>query len=717
MTTITNLKLPILLLLLTASCSDMTLNEDAVSIQKMSLEPPSAKKVNKELSIHGDTRIDPYYWLNDRTNPEVINYLNEENSYTDAMLDHTKSLQDQLFEEIIGRIKQTDMSVPVLDNGYLYMSRYEEGKEHPIYGRKKTEADSPEEILLDVNQLAKDYEFYNVGSRSVSPNNQLLAYGEDTLSRRIYTLRFKDLRSGKMLTDKIENTTGSAVWADDNKTVFYARKDEALRPFKIFRHELGTNPQNDVLVYHEDDDTFNTYVYKTRTKEYIVIGSFASLSSEFRLLDASNPMGEFEIFIPREAKHEHTIVHAGDRFYIRTNWNAPNFRLMVAPENQRDKKYWKEVVGHRSDVLLSDIDAFKDFLVLSERAGGTTQLTIRNYDGSDHQIEFGEESYTCNTGQNPEYDSKLLRIRFTSLTTPNTTYDYNVDDRKLILKKQEEVVGDFDPDDYVSERHYATARDGVKVPISLVFKKGFLKNGKGPLLLYGYGSYGISIDPRFNSSRLSLLDRGFAFAIAHIRGGQEMGRQWYEDGKFFKKKNTFTDFIDCAKYLISAEYTSPDQLFALGGSAGGLLMGAMLNMAPELWKGVIAAVPFVDVVTTMLDESIPLTTGEYDEWGNPNDPEYYAYMKSYSPYDNVEKKDYPAILVTTGLHDSQVQYWEPAKWVAKLREYKTDDNPLLLHTNMDTGHSGASGRFKRHKETAMEYAFFLDLAGKGDLKN
>ncbi|MCB0669637.1 MAG: S9 family peptidase [Saprospiraceae bacterium] len=684
----------------------------------MEIIPPKVDKKPKNLTMHGDTRVDPYYWLNQRENDDVVAYLEAENDYTDAMMAHTEKLQDELFEEIIGRIKQTDMSVPFLDNGYYYLTRYEEGKEHPIYARKKGSLEATEEIMLDANELAKPFDFYLIGGRSVSEDNKILAYGEDTLSRRIYTLRFKNLETGEMLPDVIENTTGQAVWANDNNTVFYTRKDASLRPFKIFRHVLGTAPASDIEVFHEQDETFNTYIYKTTSRKFLIIGSYATLSNEYRILNADDPLGKFRIFLPREEKHEHFITHGGDRFYIRTNWSdAPNFRLMVTDERNTGKENWKEIIAHRSDVLLDDVDVFKDFLVLSERVDGLTKLNIRDLSGAEHFIDFQQETYTCYTSINRNFDTDVVRIGFTSLTTPNTTYDYNMRTRKLELLKQEEVVGDFNPEDYTSERIYATARDGVRVPISLVYRKGFSRDGSHPLLLYGYGSYGFSIDPTFNSARLSLIDRGFVFAIAHIRGGQEMGRQWYEAGKFFNKKNTFTDFIDCARHLVSQKYTSEENLFGIGGSAGGLLIGAVINMAPELFKGVIAAVPFVDVVTTMLDESIPLTTGEYDEWGNPNQLDYYTYMKSYSPYDNVESKAYPAILVTTGLHDSQVQYWEPAKWVAKLRDLKTDRNPLLLHTNMETGHSGAAGRFQRHKETAMEYAFLLDLAGKGGLKN
>jgi len=703
----------------TADKSKNSHNSMTGMYEKMDTPQPVAKKVKKELTIHDDTRIDNYYWLNQREDQEVINYLNDENAYLDKMMSHTKSFQDELFEEIKGRIKQTDMSVPYKDNGYFYLTRYEEGKEYPIHARKKGSLDAAEDIMLDVNELAKPYSFYSVGGRSVSTNNEILAYGEDTLSRRIYTIRFKNLKDGTMYEDVIPNTTGRAVWANDNKTVFYGVKDEALRGYKIFKHKLGTPASEDKEIYHEKDETFGTFVYKTKSDKYLVIGSYQTLATEYQILEADNPDGKFRLFQPREYENklEYSIAHYGDKFYIRTNWNAPNYRLMVTPENATSKENWKEVIPHRKDVLLEDMDIFKDHLVLSERINGITQLRIRPWKGEEHYIDFGEDAYLSYTSVNPEFDTDVLRLGYTSLTTPNSTFDYNMNTKKKELLKQQEVVGDFNKDEYTSERIYVKARDGAKVPVSIVYRKDTPKDGTSPLLLYAYGSYGSSMDPYFSSVRLSLLDRGFIYAIAHIRGGEEMGRHWYEDGKLLNKKNTFKDFIDCGEYLLANNYTNKDKLFAMGGSAGGLLMGAIANMRPDMWKGIIAAVPFVDVITTMLDETIPLTTGEFDEWGNPKEKEYYDYIKSYSPYDQVESKDYPAMLVTTGLHDSQVQYWEPAKWVAKLRELKTDKNPLLLRTNMEAGHGGASGRFKRFRETAMEYAFFLDLAGKVEMKN
>lgn len=696
--------------------NDMSENKVSALYQKTDIPTPVAAKIPKELTIHEDTRIDNYYWLNERENPDVISYLESENSYKDEMMAHTTDLQDKLFQEMKGRIKEDDQSVPYKDNGYYYITRYEEGKEYPIYSRKKGDLEASEEIMLNVNELATEFNYYNVGGRSVSPNNELLAYGEDTLSRRIYTIRFKNLTTGEILEDFIPNTTGGAVWANDNQHVFYAVKDETLRPVKIYRHRLGTSSKQDVLVYEEQDDTFSAFVYKTKSKKYIVIGAYQTLSQEYRVLDANKPTGEFRMIQARERGLEYGIAHYGDKFYIRTNLDAQNFRLMETPENATGKENWKEVIPHRDDVLLEDMEIFKDYLVLGERKGGITQIRIRPWEGEEHYVDFGEDSYLAYTSINPEFDTDVLRLGYQSMTTPSTTYDYNMETKDFNLLKQQEVLGGFSSDNYVSERVYATVRDGVKVPISIVYHKDFKKDGTQPLLLYGYGSYGASMDPYFSSARLSLLDRGFAFAIAHIRGGEEMGRHWYEDGKLLNKKNTFNDFIDCGEFLIKEKYVATDELYAQGGSAGGLLMGAVMNMRPDLWKGVVAAVPFVDVITTMLDESIPLTTGEYDEWGNPNEKEYYDYILSYSPYDQVEAKDYPATLVTTGLHDSQVQYWEPAKWVAKLREMKTDNNPLLLYTNMDAGHGGSSGRFARLKEVAMQYAFFLDLAGKNEIK-
>jgi len=692
-------------------------------LMKKEIEAPVARKLPEQLEKHGDIRTDNYYWMKlsdeqknakelDEQTQAVVDYLNAENAYKEEMLGHTKDLQEKLYEEIVGRIKQTDMSVPYRKNGYFYITRYEEGKEYPIHSRKKESLDNAEEVMLNVNELAKGKNYYAVGSRTVSPDNTMLAYGEDTLSRRIYNVKFKNLETGEMLTDVIENTTGGVTWANDNKTLFYTRKDAALRAYKIFKHVLGTPSSQDVEVFHEVDETFGTFVYKTKSKKYIVIGSYSTLSNEYKYVNADTPNEDFTMFHPRERKLEYSISHYEDKWYVTTNKDgAKNFKLMSTPEGKTFKDNWTDVIAHRDDVLLEGMDIFNNYMVLSERINGITQLRVRPWEGEEHYIKFNDDAYLAYTTTNIDFNTDILRLGYTSLTTPNTTYDYNMGNKEMTLLKQQEVIGDFDSNEYASERLMATAQDGAKVPISIVYKKGFKKDGNGPCLLYGYGSYGNSMDPYFSSVRLSLLDRGFAFAIAHIRGGQEMGRDWYENGKFFKKKNTFTDFIDCAEYLVENKFTSPSSLYAMGGSAGGLLMGAIINMRPDLWNGVIAAVPFVDVVTTMLDESIPLTTGEYDEWGNPNDKAYYDYMKSYSPYDNVTNADYPSMLVTTGYHDSQVQYWEPAKWVAKLRDQKSGDNPLLMHCDMSAGHGGASGRFKRYRETAMEYAFFLDLEG------
>jgi oligopeptidase B len=677
------------------------------------IKPPVAKIIPKELTAHGDTRIDNYYWLNERDNPEVIAYLEAENTYKDAMLAHTKDFQEELYNEIVGRIKQTDMSVPYKDQEYYHYTRYEEGYEYPIYCRKEGSLDAEEEILLNVNEMARGYDFFSVAGYSTSSNNNLIAYGVDTVSRRLYTLYFMDLTTGKVLEDKILNVSGRAAWANDNKTVFYALKDTTtLRSYKIMKHVLGTDVSEDKVIFTEEDETFGTFVYKTKSKKYLIIASTQTLSTEFWYLDVDRPDGDFQIIQPRERDLEYSVDHFQDKFYIRTNWDAKNFRLMETPVDKTTKENWTEVIPHRDDVLLQGFEIFNNHLVLGERKNGLTQIHIIKWsDRSEHYLDFGEEAYVAYMSTNPDFDTDLLRYNYTSLTTPRSTYDYDMVSGEKKLLKQQEVVGDFDPDNYVTERHFATARDGTKVPISLVYRKGLEKDGDNALLLHGYGSYGSSSDPTFRSGRLSLLDRGFVFAIPHIRGGSEMGRYWYEEGKLLNKKNTFYDFIDCGEYLIEQKFTSPDKMFAMGGSAGGLLMGAVVNMRPDLWKSVIADVPYVDVITTMLDTSIPLTTGEFDEWGNPQNKEYYDYMLSYSPYDQVEAKDYPAMLVTTGYHDSQVQYFEPAKWVAKLRAMKTNDNQLIFHINMEAGHGGVSGRFKQYRETALVYAFMFDLVG------
>jgi oligopeptidase B len=677
------------------------------------LEPPVAKKIVKELTIHGDTRIDNYYWMNQPEDTAVISYLNAENSYTDSMMKHTEPLQTKLFDEMIARIKKTDESVPYKSNGFYYYSRTEGDAEYPLYCRKEGGMDAKEQIMLNVPEMAKGFSFYSVGDYSVSESNKILAYSEDTLSRRRYTIKFKSLVDDKIYGDEIENTTGGITWANDNKTVFYTVKHpETLLPYKVFKHVLGTSVDQDELVYEEKDNTFYAFCYKTKSKKYIIIGSTSTLSSEYRFLDASKPNGEWTVFQAREKDLEYGIDHYQGDFYIRTNYQAKNFRLMKTPVSKTGIENWEEVIPNREDVYLSNFEIFENYLVVGERKNGLNQLRIRNWNTSEeHYLDFGEETYDAWISINPEFDTNTLRYGYTSLTTPTSTFDYNMKTKEKTLLKQQEVLGDFDKSNYEAKRIWATAEDGTKVPISLVYRKDKFKKGSNPLWLSAYGSYGSSSDVYFSSVRLSLLDRGFVVATAHVRGGQEMGRYWYEDGKLLKKKNTFTDFNSCAEFMVTEGYAAKDEVFAWGGSAGGLLMGAISNMRPDLYKGIIAAVPFVDVVTTMLDESIPLTTGEFDEWGDPKEKEYYDYMLSYSPYDNVEAKDYPAILVTTGLHDSQVQYWEPTKWVAKLRAMKTDKNPLLLKINMDFGHGGASGRFERYHELALEYAFVLDLVG------
>lgn len=673
--------------------------------------PPVAKIIPHEMTIHGDTRIDNYYWLNQREDPEVIQYLTDENTYTDAILKHTEAFQEKLYDEILGRIKQDDNSVPYFKNEYWYYTRYEEGQEYPIHCRKFKSLDAEEQIMLNVNDLAKNYAYYAASGLSVSDDNKILSFGEDTVSRRKYTIRFLNLETGEYLADQIGNTTGRAVWAADNKTVFFSTKDESLRSAKIIKYRLGDKNKT-TEIFNEEDPTFDTYVYRTKTDKFLIIGSSSTVSNEYRILEADNPDGKFRMFQERERNLEFSISHFNNKFYVLTNMNAKNFRLMETSETKTGKANWKEVIAHRDDVMLLGIEVFNNFMAVEEQENGLTNIRIiNNKTKEEHYLDFGEETYTAGIDYNPDFATDKLRYSYSSLTTPSSTIDYDMATKTKEVKKQQEVLGDFSADNYEAKRVWASAKDGTKVPISLVYKKDIDPTANNPLLLYSYGSYGYSTDAYFSPARLSLLDRGFVYAIAHIRGGQEMGRYWYEEGKMLNKINTFTDFNACAEYLIAENYTSPEHLFAMGGSAGGLLMGAIINLQPELYKGVIAAVPFVDVVTTMLDESIPLTTGEFDEWGNPKVKAYYDYMLSYSPYDQVEAKDYPALLVTTGLHDSQVQYWEPAKWVAKLRAMKTDDNILLLKTNMDFGHGGASGRFERLKEVALEYAFFFDLIG------
>lgn len=674
---------------------------------------PKAKIIPKTLEKHNQKRIDNYFWLNDRENPEVIDYLNQENAYYEASTAGTKDFQKALYEEMKARIKEDDQSVPYLYNGYYYITRYETGKDYPIYSRKKGSLSAAEEILFDCNELAKGYSYFQLGGMSISPDNKLVSFGVDTVGRRIYTIQIKNLETGELFSDTIENADGSSVWANDNKTIFYTRQDTVtLRSDKVFKHKVGASADQDVVVFYEKDDTFSVSVGKEKSKKYIVISSGSTLTTEYRTLNAEHPDGEFTIFQKRVRGLEYSISHFGDSFYILTNKDkASNFKLMKTPENATSKENWKDVIAHREDVLLEDIEIFKNYLVVEERSNGLNHIRIMPWSGEvDYYLPFGSETYNAFTTTNIDFDTDVLRYSYQSLATPSSVIDFNMTTKeKTILKEQQVLGGKFDKDNYTEERVWATAKDGTKVPISMVYRKGLKKDGENPLLLYAYGSYGVTMDTYFSSTRLSILDRGFVFAIAHIRGGEDLGRQWYEDGKLLKKKNTFTDFIDCSKFVIEQGYTSADHLYAEGGSAGGLLMGAVVNMAPELYKGVIAQVPFVDVVTTMLDDTIPLTTGEYDEWGNPNVKKYHDYMLSYSPYDNVKAQKYPNMLITTGLHDSQVQYWEPAKWVAKLREFKTNDTVLYLNTNMDAGHGGASGRFEALKELAKEYSFLLDL--------
>ncbi len=695
-------------------------------MNKKNIEQPSADIVPKKLEQHGDVRVDNYYWMRlsdeqknakvpDEHTQKVLDYLNAENDYFDNKMAHTEKFREDLFEEMKSRIKEDDESVPYKDNGYFYITRYEIGGQYPIYSRKKGSLDADEEILFDVNKMAEGFDYYSLNGVNVSEDNTLVSFGIDTLSRRQYVLHFKDLKNGELYPEKIENTTGYAVWANDNKTVFYTKKDPlTLRSEKIYRHVLGTDPAEDIEIFYEADDTYSTYVFKTKSKKYIVVGSSSTLTNEYQVLPADNPYEKLRMIQSRVRGMEYSISHYGNHFYILTNKDkATNFKLMRTPVEKTALDNWVDVIPHRDDVLLEDISIFKDYLVLEERTNGLNKIRVKRWDDTvDEYLPFNEETYSVGVYSNPEFDTEIIRYGYNSFTTPASVIDYNMKDRSKEIKKEQEVLGGkFDKNNYKSERIWATAKDGKKIAISLVYRKDTKLDKNTPLLLYAYGSYGATIPDGFSSTRLSLLDRGFVYALAHIRGSQYLGRQWYEDGKLLNKMNTFTDFVDCSKYLIEKNYTSANHLYAMGGSAGGLLMGAVINMNPELFNGVVAAVPFVDVMTTMLDESIPLTTFEYDEWGNPNEKKYYDYMLSYSPYDNVEKKAYPNLLVTTGLFDSQVQYYEPAKWVAKLRAHKTDNNIMLMHTNMEAGHGGASGRFNALKERARDYVFILDLEG------
>ena len=679
---------------------------------KKNLKEPIAEKIEKKLSIHGDTRIDEYYWLNQRGDKKVIDYLNAENSYRDLYMKDYKGLEEELFQEIKSRIKEDDSSVPYLDNGYYYYTRYEKGKQYPIYCRKKGNLEAKEEVLIDANIMSEGYDYFRVGDIEISPDDKVMAYSIDTLSRRIYTIYFMNLETREVHKENIKNTSGSITWANNSKTLFYNLKDiETLRTDRVMMHNLNSN-STDKEIFFEEDETFSVYSYKTKNDKYIIIGSSATLSQEYRYVSADSPNKDFKIFQKRVNGLEYSIDHFDGKWFIRTNKDkATNFKLMICDENKTNKENWKDYISHRQDVLLEDIDLFNNHLVITERKTGLRRIEIRPWKGGNsHYIEFEDEAYSLYSSTNLETNTNKFRYSYSSMTTPNSVIEYDMNSKeKIILKETEVLGGKFDKNNYVSLRVWAPARDGKKIPISLVYRKDMYKNGENPLLLYGYGSYGITNNASFSSVRLSLLDRGFVYAIAHIRGSQYLGREWYDDGKMFKKKNTFYDFIDSGKFLIKEGYSNDEKLFAMGGSAGGLLMGAVVNMEPKLFRGIVAGVPFVDVITTMLDEDIPLTTFEYDEWGNPNNKDSYDYMLSYSPYDQVEEKEYPAIFITTGYHDSQVQYFEPAKWIARLRDRRTNNEPLLMYCNMDAGHGGASGRFEAYKETAMEYAFFISL--------
>ncbi len=681
------------------------------------VKPPVAEIKPKDVGMFGDKRIDDYYWMGDYffkgpDSTKVVDYLKAENAYTDTMMSGTKQFQDKLFKEMKGRIKEKDESVPSFDNGYYYYTRTVEGTEYYLVCRKKGSLDAKEEVMLDVNKMAAGHAYFSVAGASVSPDNKLLVYGVDTVSRRQYTLHIKNLETGETYSDHIANTEGYGVWANDNKTIYYVDKNPVtLLSEKIMKHVLGAT-MPDVLVYEEKDKSNYIGVAKTKSDQYLLIQSSATQSSEVRYANANDAEPVFKVFQPRMKDVLYSVDHQGSRFLVTTNKDAQNFRLMEAPLDRTGMDSWKELVPNRADVLLEDVECFKDFLVLTERKNGLNQLRIMDLaHNKEHYLDFGEPAYAAHASANPDYNSRKLRYGYTSLTTPSSVFDYDMSSRAKTLLKEQEVIGGYDKTNYVTERLWAKAKDGSKIPISLVYKKGFKKDGQQPLLLYAYGSYGASMDASFSSARLTLLDRGFCYAVAHIRGGEEMGRQWYEDGKLMKKKNTFTDFIDCAEFLIAEKFTGKEHLYINGGSAGGLLMGVVVNMRPDLWRGVVADVPFVDVVTTMLDESIPLTTNEFDEWGNPKEKDAYDYMKSYSPLDNVTPRNYPNLLVTTGLHDSQVQYFEPAKWVAKLRVNNTGKNVIMLKTNMDFGHGGASGRFDYLKDVALRYAFYFALEG------
>jgi oligopeptidase B len=683
-----------------------------------STQAPTVEQIPYQLKEHGDIRVDNYYWMKERDNPEVIDYLERENDYFNKMTAETDSFREDLFEELKSRIKEDDESVPYFYNGYWYITRFEKGQQYPIYTRKKEALTAPEEVLFDCNEMAKGFDYFRLVGVNVSPDNTKVVYGIDTESRRKYTLYVKDLLTETILPTKIENTTGGSAWASDNEHFFYVYKNpETLRSEKIYRHNILASGNEDPLIFHEKDETFSVYVRESKSLNYVFISSYSTLTTEHQFIKADKPLDAFQYIQPRIRGLEYSVGQFENHFYILTNHNnSKNFKIVKTPIVSPSMEHWETILEHREDVLLEDFEIFKEYFVITEREQGLTKIRIQRWDQKeDYFLPIDGETYSLYSGFNPSFETTKLRYGFTSLTTPSSVFEFDMADRTQTLLKQQEVMdSSFETKNYLEKRIWAPSRDGVKIPMSVVHHKDTELSTETPILLYAYGSYGSTIDPRFSSTRLSLLDRGFVFAIVHIRGSEYLGRNWYEEGKLLKKKNTFNDFIDCSKFLIENNYTSPSHLHALGGSAGGLLMGVIVNEAPELYRSVIAAVPFVDVVTTMLDSSIPLTTGEYDEWGNPNEKEYYDYMKSYSPYDNVKAQAYPNLLITAGYHDSQVQYWEPAKWAAKLRTLKTDTNVLFLNTNMEAGHSGASGRFDALKETAKEFAFMLQLEGKAE---
>ncbi len=674
--------------------------------------PPVAKIEPKTTVILGDTLVDNYYWLREKTNPAVIQYLKDENAYTKSIMKPTRGMQKKLYREMLKRIKETDISVPVKIDSFYYYTRTVKGNQYPIYCRKKGDLSAVEEILLDQNLLASGKKYCEIGEFKVSPDQNLLAFAVDFNGSEKYMLCVKDLNIGKILPDTIQDVYYGLEWANDNQTLFYTTLDTIMRPDKLWRHRLGVKPENDVLIFHEPDEMFYLGVAKTRSKAYLLLTLNSMITSEVHYLSADQPAGKFKLFHPRVTGVEYTIDHHGNTFYILTNEKAVNFRLLETPVAKPERRNWKEKIGHRLNVLLSGIDLFRDHLVVYERENGLEKILVENLSSSaTHFVDFPEPVYTIDSDNNPDYNTRILRFKYTSLVTPRSVYDYDLENKTRELKKQDEVLGGYDPTQYQSERVFAIAPDGVRVPISLVYKNGLVKDGTHPLYLYGYGAYGYPNEPRFYSFRLSLLDRGFVFAIAHVRGGGEMGRPWYEDGKLLHKRNTFTDFIACAEYLIAKRYTATGHFVINGFSAGGLLMGAVINMRPDLFKIVVAEVPFVDLINTMLDRTIPLTVIEWEEWGNPNLDKYYAYMKSYSPYDNVAHKNYPYMMITAGLNDPRVAYWEPAKWTAKLRALKTDGNVLVLKTDMGKGHFSTTGRYDYLKEIAFEYAFIFDKLG------